>query len=242
MRLALIADIHGNDLALNIVLAHIEQAGADQIICLGDVACLGPHPNEVIAVLRQREIACVMGNHDAFLLEPGLIQTYNCPPVIEDCVAWCRDRLNREELEFIKGFKPTISLAFDQTTGIFLFHGSPRSHMEDILAFTPPDKLDQMLAGHEASVMAGGHTHIQMLRQHKGTLLINPGSVGCPFKEYVAGQEPEVLAHAEYALLDYEKGEIAVSLRRLPLDRKTLRQGVEHSDIPLRDMILRQYA
>jgi predicted phosphodiesterase len=99
-----------------------------------------------------------------------------------------------------------------------------------------------MLAGQEAEVMAGGHTHIQMLRQHKGRLLINPGSVGCPFKEYVAGQEPEVLALAEYALVDYDKGEIAVSLHRLPLDKETLRKGVEHSDIPLREMILKQYA
>jgi putative phosphoesterase len=242
MRLALISDIHGNDLALNTVLAHIDQAGAHQTICLGDVACLGPHPNKVIAVLREREIPCVLGNHDAFLLEPDLIQTYSCPPVIADCANWCRERLSKDELDFLAGFKPTISLSLEQGVKVLLFHGSPRSHMEDILATTAPDDLDRMLAGQTALVMAGGHTHIQMLRQHKGALLVNPGSVGCPFKEYVAGQTPQVMAHAEYALVDYAKGEVEVSLFRLPLDKKTLRQGVERSDIPLRDMILQQYA
>lgn len=242
MRLALISDIHGNLLALKTVLAHIDQAAADQVVCLGDVACLGPRPNEVIAILREREIPCVMGNHDAFLLEPDLIQNYNCPPVIADCADWCRHRLNQDELVFIGGFKPFISMPLDQNAGILLFHGSPRSHMEDILSTTPPGALDEMLAEYEAVVMAGGHTHIQMLRQHKGALIVNPGSVGCPFKEYVAGQEPKVMAHAEYALVDYKQGEIEVSLRRVPLDKKALRQGVERSDIPLRDMILKQYA
>lgn len=242
MRLALISDIHGNLLALKAVLAQIEHAGVDKVICLGDVATLGPYPKEVIAILREREIACVMGNHDAFLLEPDLIQTYSCPPVIADCVAWCRAKLDQDEMDFIGGFKKTISLDLDQSAAMLFFHGSPRSHMEDLLSTSSPQELDRMLAGHEAVLMAGGHTHIQMMRQHQGTLLVNPGSVGCPFKEYVAGQEPTVLAHAEYALADWENGAAKISLRRLPLDKEALRQGVEPSDIPLRDMILQQYA
>jgi hypothetical protein len=67
-----------------------------------------------------------------------------------------------------------------------LFHGSPRSHIEDILASMPPEVLDAMLAGTTAAVLTGGHTHIQMLRQHHGRLLINPGSVGLAFKDYVS--------------------------------------------------------
>ena len=68
-------------------------------------------------------------------------------------------------------------------------------------------------------MLAGGHTHIQMLRQHRGMLLVNPGSVGLPFKEYVAGRAPTLLDHAEYATVDASHGGVSVTLRRVPVDR-----------------------
>jgi len=42
MRIALIADIHGNVVALDEVLAELEKKAVDQIVCLGDVAAGGP--------------------------------------------------------------------------------------------------------------------------------------------------------------------------------------------------------
>ncbi len=49
MRIGLIADIHGNCIALDMVLAALEREQVDELICLGDVAALGPQPAEVIA-------------------------------------------------------------------------------------------------------------------------------------------------------------------------------------------------
>jgi len=49
MRIAIIADTHGNLGSLEAVLAEIESEGIEQIACLGDVAGLGPHPREVVA-------------------------------------------------------------------------------------------------------------------------------------------------------------------------------------------------
>jgi len=51
MRFAFISDIHGNLHALDLVLADLERTGVDQLICLGDIASLGPQPREVIARL-----------------------------------------------------------------------------------------------------------------------------------------------------------------------------------------------
>ena len=47
-RIALISDIHANEVALRAVIAEIRRTGVDQVICLGDVATLGPRPNAVI--------------------------------------------------------------------------------------------------------------------------------------------------------------------------------------------------
>ena len=90
--------------------------------------------------------------------------------------------------------------------------------------------------------MAGGHTHVQMLRQHRGILLLNPGSVGLPFKEYMAGGAPTLLAHAEYATVEAADGRISVSLHRVPLDPNSLREAAQASDVPLRDLLVQQYS
>lgn len=63
MRIALIADIHGNRIALDAVLGHIDRTGADRTICLGDVATLGPDPLYVLRRVRETGCSCVMGNH-----------------------------------------------------------------------------------------------------------------------------------------------------------------------------------
>jgi hypothetical protein len=99
-----------------------------------------------------------------------------------------------------------------------------------------------MLAGHVATVMAGGHTHIQMLRQHKGLLLLNPGSVGLAFKEYVAGKTPALMGHAEWACVEAGKSGVDVHLRRVELDRAALRAAAAASDNPLGPMLVAQYA
>lgn len=242
MRIGLISDIHGNLLALRAVLADLESAGVEEIVCLGDLASLGPCPRRTLALLRERDIACVQGNHDAFLLEPALAEQYNSQPMIAQATLWCRQRLGRDDLDFLAGLPASLQLPLGAAGGLLLFHGSPGSNQDDILAATPPEDLDAMLGGREAQVFAGGHTHIQMLRQHKGRLMVNPGSVGIPFLEYAQGGRPRILPHAEYAVISAGGGGVAVSLRRLALDKAALRRQVEASDLPLRDMLLREYS
>jgi putative phosphoesterase len=242
MRIALISDLHGNVVNLTAVLDDIRRVGVDQIVCLGDVATLGPRPDAVLDTLRELGCPCFQGNHDAFMLEPELIHTYTEAPVVVDAVDWCRSRLSTRDLDFLRSFQSTLEIELDGASNLLLFHGSPRSHMEDLLATTPPDELDRLLDGRRATVMAGGHTHLQMLRQHRGALLVNPGSVGLPFKEYVCGSAPTLLDHAEYATVEARGGGVGVELRRVPVDRRALRDAVRASDNPLREMLLQQYS
>ncbi|MBI3800071.1 MAG: metallophosphoesterase family protein [Deltaproteobacteria bacterium] len=242
MRIALISDIHANEVALRAVLEDIQQVGVDQIVCLGDVATLGPRPGAVIQALRDLGCPCILGNHDAFLLDPGLIHTYTEVPIIMEAVDWCRSQLSAEELEFLRAFQPSLEIALDAHSTLLLFHGSPRSHMENLLSTTAPAELDRLLAGHSATVMAGGHTHLQLLRQHRGILLVNPGSVGLPFKEFVDGQTPTLLGHAEYATVEASKNTVSVNLRRVQLNKNPLREAVAACDNPLRSWLLQQYA
>ena len=168
MRVALISDLHANEPALEAVLRDTRVQGVDQVVCLGDVATLGPRPDEILARLRDLGCVCILGNHDEFLFDEALIHNHTEAPVIIDSVDWCRSRVSAADLDFVRGFHRTWELPLEGETSLFLFHGSARSNMEDLLATTPPELVDEMLAGRRAAVLAGGHTHVQMLRQHRG--------------------------------------------------------------------------
>ena len=69
MRLAVITDIHGNVAALEAALDDIAARGIADILCLGDCASGMMWPGETTALLMQRAIPTVRGNHDRWLLE-----------------------------------------------------------------------------------------------------------------------------------------------------------------------------
>src|SRR5262249_29203193 len=110
MRVALLSDIHGNDVALRAVLADIGRRGVDQIVCLGDVATLGPTPQRTVELLVELNCLCIMGNHDSFLLESGLVEAYTQAAPIIDAINWCREQLPRESFDWLSTFKPIAEL------------------------------------------------------------------------------------------------------------------------------------
>jgi len=236
MRVALISDLHGNLLALDAVLGECRRLGVDRTVCLGDVATLGPHPREVLARLRDVGCPCILGNHDEFLLDASLVEAYTEAKVVVAAIDWCRNRLADEDVAFLRTFRRDLALDLGEGVRLYLFHGSPASHTTDLLATTPPDTVDQLLAGHPAEVYACGHTHIQMLRQHRGAWIVNPGSVGMPFREYVGsggGRPPTILPHTEFAVVERDGHGARVTLHRLPLDRAALAAAAEGCDNPL---------
>ncbi len=242
MRIALISDLHGNDHALAAVFADIDRHGVDETICLGDVATLGPRPADVIDRLQRERCRCVLGNHDAFMLDAELIRTYTEVPIVVEAVDWCRDRLSASDLEFLSGFRTSIPMELAPGISAFWYHGTPRSHMEDLLATLTPEQVDECLAGTSATVMAGGHTHLQMLRQHRGILIANPGSVGMPFRQFANGCAPEILPHAEYAVVEADSTGVSVSLRRVTLDKAELKKEAADSSNPICRALELQYS
>ena len=145
MRVALISDLHANEVALSAVFRHIQRHGVDETICLGDVATLGPHPREVLDILKLHSCPCIMGNHDEFLLDAQLIYSYTEAPIIQQAVDWCREQLRPADFAFLRSFQTGLERSLDARTQLSLFHGSPRSHMENLLATTPPEELDALL-------------------------------------------------------------------------------------------------
>jgi predicted phosphodiesterase len=229
MRIALISDIHGNLVSLDAVLEDIDHCNADQIICLGDVATLGPQPQEVVSRLRALKCPGVTGNHEASLLASEAHQQ----SMWEETFAWCEQQLSGDDLHYLRSFQPMIEVPLDKNNRLLCFHGSPRANTDFILPTTPDDELDNMLANHTATVMAGGHTHVQMLRRYKDNMILNVGSVGEPFARYPSSaMDPRVLPWAEYAIVSWSSGALGVEFRRVSIDFDAVKQATIASGNP----------
>jgi predicted phosphodiesterase len=209
VRTALIADIHGNLVALDAVLSDIERRRVDRVVCLGDVAATGPQPCE--AIDRIAEIGCdvVMGNTDEWLIEPRdeSIEDDDTRRIVEIDL-WGHEQLGEHHFARLRDYQPLLEL-----DGLLCYHGSPRSNTEVLLPITPEAELAVMLEGHDEAIMAGGHTHMQMLRRHGTSLVVNPGSVGMPFEHTSDGtfRNPP---WAEYAIA----GDGEVEFHRVSVD------------------------
>lgn len=233
MRLALIADIHGNFVALETVLHEIENESVDQIICLGDVAALGPQPHEVIDRLRQLHCPVILGNTDAWLIAPPGAATSDSD-ILRAMTAWCVEQLAPTDRSFVQAFPPLLERTLDESKTLLCYHGSPRSYDDVIAATTPESTVNEMLAEMNASIMVGGHTHIQMLRRYKNDYLVNVGSVGLPGINAGGPELPsnEHVHWAEYGMLTIESGRLSIDLRRTPLDMHAVLQAGERSGMP----------
>src|SRR6266446_1146965 len=176
MRIGLIADIHGNLIALENVLSELQREQVDQIICLGDVAALGPQPHEVLERLRELKCPIVMGNTDDWYLQP----LPEGDDDLREIVGWGLQQLTDADLAYLRSFQPVIEMRLETDQALLCFHGSPRSYHDVIASTTPVAEVRSMFAGYQAWIMVGGHTHVQMLRHYEQAFLINPGSVGLP--------------------------------------------------------------
>jgi putative phosphoesterase len=210
VRVALISDVHGNLPALDAVLAELDRAQLDELVCLGDVA-VGPQGGACVDRIAALGCAVVRGNWDAWFID-GI-------PQLEGEVgtkllamgAWWAAQLSDEHRERLRAYQPTHRI-----DSLLCFHGSPRSNEDWIVAETLDAELERMLDGTHDSLLAGGHTHLPLVRRHRDSLLVNPGSVGLPFRQ---GPGPISIARwAEYAIVLIDDDRIAVELRRTGYD------------------------
>ena len=242
MRIALISDIHANFIALEAVLADIKKQQVDSIICLGDVATIGPQPREVLDRLRDLGCPCIMGNHENALLAPDKASVFHIAPPLIPSLNWCASQLSLADLDYLNSFKSILEIPLDNNNNLLCFHGSPRSNTDVILATTPAEVLEGYLEGYANQVMAGGHSHIQMLRQHEGKIIVNPGSVGSPFlKTPPPGVEPILMPWSEYAILEWRDARISLVLQRVSYEVGVYREIISRSNVPIKNWLLQQY-
>jgi predicted phosphodiesterase len=196
MRMGIIADIHGNDLALRAVLKDADRLAVDRWWALGDLVLFGPRPAEVLDLLRGLPgISMLRGNTDRYVLtgeQPAphatatdavgsvdLVQRYGA---VAAAIGWTRGVLDQAGSLAVLDHLPTqLRLNLPSGTAVLGVHASPRA---DDGQGIEPDVLDAqlrpLLVECDADVVVGGHTHVATDRLLDGIRVLNPGSVGIP--------------------------------------------------------------
>lgn len=236
MKIGIIADIHGNYVALAAALADLDRAAPDRVVCLGDAIQGGPQPGEVVRALRERGWPVVMGNADAWLLTGVETADEGAAPerkVKMDAVrAWSLAHLAPDERDYIASFTPTVPLPLADGRNLLAFHGSPDSFDDILLPETPEEEFQRRCGPYADHILCGGHTHLQQVRRLGDTFFFNPGSVGLAYNR----AQPETGFHAdpwaEYALLTVADGAIGLEFRRVPFDAAELRRVYAASGRP----------
>jgi putative phosphoesterase len=179
MRIAVLADVHGNLTALDAVLAEVEAEGFDLVVSGGDVVA-GPQPAECLhrlGALGER-IRWVMGNADREVIDAfdGTL-----PEDPDDVVAraahFAAARLTFADRDLLSSFAPTVA-----TDGALICHGTPRSDTAIITPRTAPETLAEAVRGVTEPLVVGGHVHFQFLQRSGATAWVNAGSVGAPYE------------------------------------------------------------
>jgi predicted phosphodiesterase len=103
MKYAIIADIHGNLDAFQVVLDDIKAQHATHIVCLGDIVGYNAQPKECLNIVRQMNIPCVKGNHDEYCSTENHLDGFN--PHAAEAVHWTRQQLADEEKQWLRELK-----------------------------------------------------------------------------------------------------------------------------------------
>ena len=183
MRIAVLADIHGNLPALDAVLSEVEAAGPDLVVLNGDMAT-GPMPAETLDRLAGlgRKAIWVRGNADRELaaacggeLDPGLPEQVRLP------TQYCASRLAGRHRDLIADLPLSVTLEVTGLGPVRFCHATARSDTEIVLVDSPIDRYRDAFAGTAEQVVVLGHTHMPFDRLADRRRYVNPGSVGMPY-------------------------------------------------------------
>jgi putative phosphoesterase len=224
---AIITDIHANLPALQAALARIDELAIPRIYCGGDLIGYGPHPNEVCALIAERDIPTIYGNYD-----------YAIACDLDDCgcsyitphdrelgqrsVEWTLAHTDQAAKDFMRELPVDLRFAVGETP-VHLVHGSPRKVNEYLFEDKPARLYERLAKDEDADVLVFGHTHKPWAHVFGGVLFVNCGSVGKPKDGDPRGA---------FAILRQADSGVDVTIERVSYDAAAVAREVAAAGLP----------
>jgi putative phosphoesterase len=206
MRIAVMADIHGNIRALEAVRADLQKRSPDVVVNLGDNVSGPLQAASAADLLMEESYIQIRGNHDRQLIDRS-------PEAMGLSDRAAHGQLNSRHLDWLANLPATETLA----DGVLLCHGSPGNDLQYLLEdldghhvrLAPPKLIQERLGSTQAALILCGHTHIpRIVALPGGVRAVNPGSVGLqayddssPVQHYMETGSP----YARYAMIDLHR-------------------------------------
>lgn len=222
MRIAILSDIHGNQLSLEAVLRDLEdQERCDQLIVAGDLCLNGPRPREVLQMVQDLHCPVIQGNTDLEMVT----QAPEKGEKKRSVVSWTREQIGQSGIEYLAGLPFSYRVSNPVERDLLIVHANPLNLEDAIFPNADDEALESLLSGLDERVgaLAFGHLHIAYTRHWRGLLLADVGSCGVPRDEDL---------RAAYGILTWQAGQWEAEIRRVPYDVQAVAKQIKTCGMP----------
>ncbi len=222
MRIAVISDIHGNQLALEAVLRDLkDQPRCDELVIAGDLCLNGPRPREVLQIVRELRCPVIQGNVD---LET-VTQAPDKGEKKRSVVGWTREQIGEEGIAYLAALPFSYRVKNSAGRDLLVVHANPQNMEDAIFPNADDAALESLLGGLDEQIGAVvfGHLHIAYTRRWRELLLADVASCGMPRDEDL---------RAAYGILTWQQERWEAEIRRVPYDVQAVVKQIENCGIP----------
>jgi predicted phosphodiesterase len=223
VKLAVVADIHGNAAALEAVIEDLEKLRPDRVLLNGDLFAFGPEPEETVTLLRRLNLPSTRGNTDRWLADTarrGFAE--GAPDEVQESLRWTVARLQPVDL---RAFTDLPFALVGEPLPVQLYHASPAGDEKGVWPDTPEGEIPELFASVPGRVFVVSHTHIAGERRSGDLRVLNTGSVGLPY---------DGDSRASYLVLEGDgESDPSATWRRVSYDRERAVAAVKARDVPM---------
>ncbi len=231
MKFAIIADIHANLDAFQVVLDDCKKQQVTHYACLGDVVGYNANPKECLDIVRAMNMPCVKGNHDEYCSSTEHLEGFN--PAAAEAVNWTRKQLTEDDCQWLRDLKYTRMV-----TNFTIVHATLDGPQRWGYVF---DKLAAAASFtyQNTSVCFFGHTHVPVAFMKDS--VVRGGTYSKfklePGKKYfvnvgAVGQPRDNNPKSAYVI--YDTNEATIELRRLDYDIAAAQKKILAAGLPER--------
>ncbi len=175
LRLAVLADVHGNLAAFEAALEAARRSEPDLLVVAGDVVNGAPDSRACWDLARAHADVLLRGNHERYVFDRGTPQGDG---------SWLGPRFRplawtAREMEGLEEELRALPIGARPLDGALVVHATPADDATSVFAWSTDDEVEAAFAGHPGELIVRAHNHLPFQRPlADGRLLVSLGAVG----------------------------------------------------------------